>query len=275
MLRIIILFRRITNKYFGNFWIILGKIARNILSKRIFLGHVNKKIGIYGPFKLSPEFLFSDLEAWGKGHNNGFNQYIECAKTNYCILDIGAHVGLTILPASLQGNENTKIYGFEPSLRNYEALKFNVENNNFHNIVIENYLVGETDNTDVVFYETADISATSSIIKSDNRKFEKTLKKQVSIDSYCNINKLCPDLIKIDVEGAEIEVLKGACEVMKINKPTIFLSVHPKQLVTLGGSEEELMELIQSSNYEIKNIDGTSVEEFECIEYLLIAKEGL
>lgn len=159
----------------------------------------------------------------GVGHNNGFQKYIETSRNKKCILDVGAHVGLTILPANLLGDENTRIYGFEPSIKNYKALRINLDLNRCANVVIENCLVGAEESTDISFYETGDISATSSIVNNKNRKFNETQKEQVSIDSYCKKNKLQPDLIKIDVEGAEISVLRGARLILAEFKPIFFL----------------------------------------------------
>ena len=62
MINLVISFRKRTNKYLGGLWIFLGKNARKILSKRTFINYTSKKIGAYGPFKLTPEFLFSNLE---------------------------------------------------------------------------------------------------------------------------------------------------------------------------------------------------------------------
>jgi len=273
VIKFIITLRKNTNKYLGGLWMFLGKNARKVLSKRIFIKYTSKKIGPHGPFKLTPQFLFSNLEEWGSGHNNGFQKYIELSKNKECILDVGAHVGLTILPVSLVSGVNTKIYGFEPSSENYKALQINLDLNGCTKVVIENCLVGAEENTDILFYETGDISATSSIVNNESRQFDETHKKQVSIDSYCEKNNLRPDLIKIDVEGAEINVLRGARRVMAEFKPMVFLSVHPNQIIALGGSDEALLKEIHRSGYELINIDGSAVDKFECIEYQLIAKE--
>ena len=163
MINLAIKLRKVTNKYFGSVWLFLGRQARNILSKKIIISYTSKKIGSYGPFRLTPEFLFSDLEAWGGGHNNGFNKYIESSIDKRCIIDVGAHVGLTMLPVCQISNESAKVYGFEPSSKNFTALKFNIEQNNCNKAILENMLVGKEDKNEALFYETGDISATSSI----------------------------------------------------------------------------------------------------------------
>ncbi|MFB6226505.1 MAG: FkbM family methyltransferase [Candidatus Paceibacteria bacterium] len=50
----------------------------------------------------------------------------------------------------------------------------------------------------------------------------------ISIDNYCSLTGFYPEIIKIDVEGAELDVLKGSKEVLNKNKlNTIFLELHP------------------------------------------------
>lgn len=53
----------------------------------------------------------------------------------------------------------------------------------------------------------------------------------VTIDTYCNITKLIPTAITLDVEGSEFKVLKGAEKTLKEFKPKIWLSAHPEFMV--------------------------------------------
>jgi len=270
MINFIILLRKYTNRILGNYWLFLGKIVRKFLKKNILIKHSIKKIGPYGPFKMNPEHLFSNLEEWGHGHNNGFVHYVEESKKKKCILDIGAHVGFTVLPVSKYSlNNQANIFAFEPSSENFKALNRNISLNNLKNIITENCVVGSCEADKVFFYETNDISATSSIINDSSRRFIRNEKKQTSIDNYCKVKKIKPDLIKIDVEGSEIEVLKGAKETMLNCKPLIFLSVHPQEIRKLGYSQIDLLDIFKEVNYEITNIDGSQVNRFEYIEYIL------
>ena len=82
MINLIIRIRKKTNKFFGGTWIILGRNIRKFLRGGTLIKYTSKRIGSYGPFKMVPEFLFSNLEEWGRGHNNGFSKYIEESKNN-------------------------------------------------------------------------------------------------------------------------------------------------------------------------------------------------
>ena len=76
--------------------------------------------------------------------------------------------------------------------------------------------------------------------------------------------------MKIDVEGAELGVLRGAREVLKKHKPRIFLSVHPEQICSLGGSIAELQQELSDLNYETFNLDKILTSELKFGEYLLL-----
>lgn len=50
---------------------------------------------------------------------------------------------------------------------------------------------------------------------------------QIKIDDYCRKYHIYPDLITMDVEGAEFEVLKGAEDALRTRKPLVYVSIHP------------------------------------------------
>lgn len=53
---------------------------------------------------------------------------------------------------------------------------------------------------------------------------------QIKIDDYCRQHNIYPDLITMDVEGAEFEVLKGAEDVLRTRRPLVYVSIHPTSL---------------------------------------------
>jgi len=64
-------------------------------------------------------------------------------------------------------------------------------------------------------------------------------------------------------------VLRGARGTISTFKPTIFLSVHPREIRDLGYSEQDLLNEIHMNNYKLTNIDGSQVDGFSYIEYVL------
>ena len=96
-----------------------------------------------------------------------------------------------------------------------------------------------------------------------------TKKPQVSLDSFCKKNELIPDVIKIDVEGSELNVLEGATNILTQYKPILFLSVHPEHLKILGQKTIQLNNLLKEHHYKIYYTNETIVNnELKSEEYL-------
>jgi hypothetical protein len=64
-----------------------------------------------------------------------------------------------------------------------------------------------------------------------------------------------PALIKIDIEGFELEALKGAGRLLSVVRPALLIEIHPQQLWLSGGSEEELFQSLANVEYGWSTID--------------------
>ena len=107
-----------------------------------------------------------------------------------------------------------------------------------------------------------------------SRTYTKCKRDQISLDQYVAEKKISPDIIKIDVEGAEISVLAGARKTIKKFRPLIFLSVHPEELNATTKGVEGLKAIIRKIEYQCFEFDGSEVVEFKLSEYLLKPDKG-
>jgi len=105
--------------------------------------------------------------------------------------------------------------------------------------------------------------------KKNIERYKKVHREQVSLDDFCKDSGVKPDVIKIDVEGAECHVLTGACAIMAKYRPIIFLSVHPNQMTLFQSSVDELKGIITGMRYSVREWDGKEASEFEHTEYIL------
>lgn len=132
------------------------------------------------------------------------------------ILDIGANIGSHTVYWALEKNAK-KIYSFEPLEATYEILERNIKLNKLEDRV-ETFnfgLYNLESKASVSNYNLANIGNTS-FVPNNNGGFQ--LKK---LDSLKIPEKI--DLIKIDVEGAEVEVVMGAMNTIRKNKPVIVI----------------------------------------------------
>ena len=141
------------------------------------------------------------------------NKYL---KDESVILDIGANIGSHTLYWAKE-RKAKKIYSFEPFDMIYQILKTNVEINSLQNIVTTfNFgLSDEECKATKGHVFNRNLGSTKFLKKADGDVLLKTL------DSLEIPEQI--DLIKIDVEGAEVEVLKGALKIIEKNKPILVI----------------------------------------------------
>lgn len=257
-------------KNLGPLWIGLGRFYRFMFRALGLRFSVSTRIGRYGPFRLNGIFAFSDFENWGGGHNDAFAACIEACRGKRCVFDIGAHVGLVALPMASVAAPGGRVYAFEPAEANGRLLREHTELNEFSNIEVIPSLVGAEPRDSVPFFEMAEPTGMNALVVAKNPEaFHETHRSQIALDQFCAARRLAPEVIKIDVEGAEIGVLRGSRQILMTHRPTIFLSVHPREIALLGENVETLSSLIADLGYDCRDAQGQPVSGFALREYVL------
>ncbi|MBU4377322.1 MAG: FkbM family methyltransferase [Candidatus Omnitrophica bacterium] len=262
-------------------------IRRNFLLKSLVRGvyqififpftrkGVDVNIGGAGKYRLDYIFALRGYDGFGDKHNAGFRKWIDCCRDKKIVFDVGAHIGLYTIPAAKAIRQDGRVYAFEPGAANRKYLMRHFKYNNVSNAIIAPYLVGEESKKEQLFYENKKTDPMNSLHPKKNVwLYKRVYREQVTLDDFVRWNNIEPQVIKIDVEGAEYCVLKGAYEAIKRYSPVIFLSVHPKQLGLFGSSAAEVLELINSLQYTAHNCNGEKVSELDFGEYILSKKTG-
>jgi FkbM family methyltransferase len=166
------------------------------------------------------------------------------------VYDIGAHVGYYTLLASELIGETGKVFAFEPSPRNLKYLKTHIEINHCSNVIIIEAAVSNKSGTS--FFSEGSDATTSHLSEEGNLKIN-----VVSIDDLLIDNKiLAPDYIKIDAEGAELLVLKGAETYLSNYDPKIFLETHSHKVPNV---HTDCCNFLKSCGYTLKAITGSDL----------------
>jgi len=142
--------------------------------------------------------------------------------------DIGANFGVLSMIAARFVGPNGHVVSFEPLEANVQILKHNAHVNSFDNIRVLPIAVGSSDGN-AQFRVTSDL-AHGSLSAPEQEVLERAGEISVPVrrlDVATREYQLPgPDVIKIDVEGGEIEVLPGAAETIDTYRPLIFLELH-------------------------------------------------
>ena len=190
-------------------------------------------------------------------------------------IDVGANIGTFTLVAAHRAVRG-QVHAFEPSAHHFARLAHNVELNDFKNVALNRkglydqpgeavlFLpsqTGEMNNSGAAslytsaLEETRQVSEGVSLIRLDDYVREKSIGRV--------------DIIKIDIEGAELKALEGARETIARFRPLVFMELDLDNLERAERSPEEVLQYWKSLNYEVsiilvtgETVPVTSPKEF-------------
>ena len=185
------------------------------------------------------------------------------------IIDVGVNIGQTLLKiASL--NNNTAYYGFEPNPLCYAYSSELVKQNHLSNFSV--YPVGLSSKAEVLdLYGDNDYASGASLVENfrvNTKKYSIIHRVPVmpgdDILLKTGIEKI--SFIKIDVEGAELDVIKGLTQTLSIFKPPVIMEILPVYNVESENGrmrkmrQDELQHILHQLNYKIYLIDESNVK---------------
>lgn len=181
------------------------------------------------------------------------------------IFDIGAHIGLFSVISSRLTGPTGKVFAFEPSGQTYSLLNKTIAINNITNIRAVHAAVGAGPG-EITFYVSpvkGDNSNSLVSYKTDRELIPEKV-KMYNIDSFMEEKNLdSVRFMKIDVEGAEYDALRGAEKTLKTMKPVCTLGIHPEAVAAKGDKLGDIFDFVQSCGYRLLLDDKVvSREEF-------------
>jgi len=140
------------------------------------------------------------------------------------VADIGANIGLTAL---LFSSLAKTVYAFEPSASTYRFLEENLKTAHANNVVAVNVGLGSKKESSTITFSDNNRSGgfVSNLIQPKNGH----ITEKINIDTlgdYFNDQSTKPSFYKVDVEGFELEVVRGGVDLIKSTKPILVLEMN-------------------------------------------------
>jgi FkbM family methyltransferase len=181
------------------------------------------------------------------------------AADGFSFIDIGANAGYySLLAASKAKDDSQVILAIEPMEQNIEQIKNHIALNKLSQIQVLPFAVSDS-NRELEFSATANLAANT--YNSESAFFQNAPKIKIqakSLDTICSDYSFKKLLLKIDVEGAEADVLKGASHLLASSKPEIILATHECHV---KGVEQKCLTILREAGYRCSVIDDQKFVE--------------
>jgi len=168
------------------------------------------------------------------------------------VLDIGAHHGYYTLLFSKKAGPEGKVIAFEPSARERRRLALHLRINWCKNVAIEDCALGEAEETEQLYLADPSESGCNSLRRPDvSKRTEFVSIRTRRLDGVLRERGVeHVDFIKMDVEGAELSVLKGAAELLhRRPRPVILAEVQDIRTKPWGYPAREIIRFLSAAGY--------------------------
>lgn len=233
------------------------KLLRDLLFQVRYLGRgVPRNIGKH-------RFRFDEsLRRWS------FDQEAEvrqCLESNInpgdLAVDIGANFGLHTLVMADRVGSSGEVVAFEPVAENRRLLRRNVALNRFADRVrIINSAISDLDRPMIEMNVDSDaLEPSAAIATGESGRISLNVKNQSLDAAMSGLSDSRTCFMKIDVEGAELSVLRSGIQFLKRIRPKLLIEVHDYALPRFGESTDSVYEFLNNGEFEIRKIsDMTS-----------------
>jgi len=164
--------------------------------------------------------------------------------------DIGANIGYFSLLAATALKNTGQVVAFEPGQGAYGRLLENIALNPYRNLLTYNLAVTDREGEATLYLAPGMADGCASLYGAGSQSQGRESCRTVSLDGFATSQGLPgPDFIKIDVEGAELPVLRGAREILASFQPLLLVELKEGPLAAAGTDKREIQELLAGYGY--------------------------
>lgn len=172
-------------------------------------------------------------------------------KAGDVMYDVGANVGFYSLLASVLVGESGHVYAFEPAPGNLAALKKHLKMNRVRNCTVIEAAVSATDGN--AAFDPSEDRSTGHLAETGGVRV-----RTLTLDRLIHDGAVRPPtLMKIDIEGAEPDCLRGASDIIQSFRPVIFLATHGREV------HASCCEILVQWNYRLISLDARPIDATE------------
>lgn len=222
----------------------------------------NNLTGLLAPALVPPQTIFTrygfrmvitsaddaiDYNLYTRGTYEAGTLHIinSCLREGDVFIDVGANIGLMSLVGSMRVGQNGAVYAFEPEPATFTLLQHNISINQLQNIHAVNLGLSSARGVEVIYQSRSDNRGMASFIANGFQATRGTEVAVCTLDEFLAENEIdSVRMIKIDVEGWESEVMKGASSLIRKSNAPILCIEYNNRL----PSHRNTYELIMSSN---------------------------
>ena len=187
---------------------------------------------------------------------NGINFLKKTLQKGDYFLDIGANIGGFSLVASKLVGDNGKVFAFEAVKHIKRRLDDNIKRNKLKNITVIKGAVFDKNTELELFLSNKKNSGMSSILRHTNESGLKETVMGIRIDDFFKNEKIPKiKLIKLDIEGAEINAIAGMAETLSRYKPLVLMEISDGIISNSSYEKESIFTLMKTFNYSCQSID--------------------
>lgn len=168
------------------------------------------------------------------------------ASTSRKILDVGGNIGLYAAVGALAVPASGHVHCFEPVSENISYLKRNMQLNNVSKkVTVVEAAVGDKDGMMKIFLSRDNAGNHSASAETAHGTGEFESVQEIQLDTFTRKHHLADvDILKVDVEGFDGQVLRGANRLLQEQQPTLFVEYIPSLLKRCGFDPNEFVQLL-------------------------------
>lgn len=206
---------------------------------------------------LPGDHVFRAMQS-GKGYEENEIAFLKTfLDHNYTMWDIGANFGLyTVLGAHRLKNSGT-ILAIEPDPRNYIRLRINLLLNRFWHVRILRVALADSEAQDVDFTACSQGAYSSLKVAEVPGSLKHIRVRQITLDSLAaSLDWPKVDLLKMDVEGAELLVLKGGASFFgKHPRPVLMCEFSDRRTIAFDYPASKIFQWLAEHEYVLFNLE--------------------